>query len=275
MRTLIALAGLLVGCLLPKNTSADPCQLKLNALGEPARLVMGPAGLGAVPESCPVTEAGLQGFGSALVAVNDFYGYVDGGLSAYLRYAFTKRDWFSFRFVPLEYRFSANATIEASRLGLGAGAIGYHHQTAVFRRFTLSTYARVLIPSDSAYRNAIEYGFDHGVSMSFLPKTWFAFTGGISLPSYFVVNGTRTYATFVPNLSLDAVWLPTRWMSLLLGTGIRTRCGRQSGFESLDPRAAIRFFLFRRLRIELGVATPLLGNDRTDLRLELDTAWLF
>jgi hypothetical protein len=222
-----------------------------------------------------LTEVGVQAFGSALVAVDDFYGYVDGGLSAILRYAFSDRDWISLRVVPLEYRFSANASIEASRYDTGASAMSYHHTFPLSRIVSIAPYLRVLVPSDTAYQHAVQYGIEHGVSVAALPTTWLAFSGGLSLPSYFVVNGARSHTTFVPNLSWDAALMATRWLSFVLGAGTRIRSGRQSGFESFDPRFATRFYWFDRLRIELGAATPLFGADRTDVALVFDTAWVF
>ena len=275
MKRLLLSAGLLVVCVLSNTTLAHPCRTRLLELGAPSRLVFGPGSLGSVPETCPSTETGVQAFGSALVAVQDFYGYVNGGLGANLRYAFSDRDWMSLQFVPFEYRFSANATIEASKSGMGAGALGYHRQFTLSRTLLISPYVRVLIPTESVYENSVRYGFDHGISLAALLTKRLVLTGGFSYPSYFVVNGTRFFAYSIPNVSVDSVLMINPWLSVLLGAGARFRTGQQTAFESFDPRFAIRSCLLGGLRMELGAATPLGGADRTDVVGVLDVAWVF
>ena len=169
MRALPALATLaLLSSTLSSPALARPCQSALPEAGASARLGFAPAGFGSVPEACPVTDSSLQGTASALLAFDDFYGLLEAGVAPRFRRRLFDSDWVSLWLPSLEYRFSANATIEAHTLGLGDAAVGYHHALAVNQRLVLTPYLRVLYPFDTGYRNATRYGFEHGLSASLL-----------------------------------------------------------------------------------------------------------
>lgn len=254
---------------------ARPCQGALPESGAPARLGFGPAGFGSAPEACPATDSSLQATASALVAVDDFYGLLEAGVAPRFRRRLFEHDWVSLWLPALQYRFSANATIEADTLGLGDAALGYHHALALSERMVLTPYLRVLYPFDTAYRNATRYGVEHGLSTSFAISPGFELVGGLAFPAYFTQNGARLLTIFVPSFEAEVVLSPTAWLGVVLGAGARVRSGRQPGFESFDPRAALRFYPSAGLRIELAAAAPLWGEDRTDVRLGLNLGWLF
>jgi hypothetical protein len=254
---------------------AAPCTSVLPEAGAPARLDFGPGGLGRVPEACPATDSALQGFASALIAVDDFYGTLDAGVAPRFRRRLSERDWLSLSLPALEYRFSANATIEASTVGLGDAAFGYHRMFPVSARLALAPYARVLYPFDSGYRNATRYGVEHGVSGSLRLEPWLELVGGFAFPFIFTTNGKRLHPSYIPSFEAEGVLSPTRWLGVVLGAGVRLRDGDDQGLESFDPRAALRFYPSSGLRIELAAAAPLWGADRTDLLLGLNLGWVF
>ncbi|HWA76829.1 MAG TPA: hypothetical protein VG937_31060 [Polyangiaceae bacterium] len=276
MRALPALATLaLLSSTLSSPALARPCQSALPEAGASARLGFAPAGFGSVPEACPVTDSSLQGTASALLAFDDFYGLLEAGVAPRFRRRLFDSDWVSLWLPSLEYRFSANATIEAHTLGLGDAAVGYHHALAVNQRLVLTPYLRVLYPFDTGYRNATRYGFEHGLSASLLLSPRIELVGGLAFPAFFTHNGGRVLAVFVPSFETEAVLSPTAWLGIVLGAGVRVRSGKQPGFESFDPRAALRLYPVSGLRIELAAAAPLWGGDRTDLLLGLNLGWLF
>lgn len=274
-RARFAFATTLLAVCLERPALASPCQSKLPEAGAPARLAFAPAGFGGVPEACPATDSALQGFASALIAVDDFYGLLEAGVTPRFRRRLSESDWVSLWLPALEYRFSANATIEASTLGLGDAALGYHRAFAVSERLALTPYLRVLYPFDTGYRNATRYGFEHGISASLGLSSWLELAGGLAFPAFLTQNGKRVHAVFVPSVEAEAVLSPTSWLGAVLGAGIRVRDGQAPGFESFDPRAALRVYPLSGLRIELAIATPLWGGDRNDLLLGLNLGWLF
>lgn len=269
----VAMAALCITALAPVARAA-PCSKRLAESGAPVRLSFGPGGLGSVPEACPGTDGALQGFASLLVAFDDFYGYIDAGVAPRFRLALGQDDWFSFWLPPFEYRFGANATIEASHFGIGAASVGYHRRFRAGKKLQVSPYARALFPSDTAYDNATLYGFEHGLSaVAELTPTLEA-VGGAAFPAFFTVNGSRVHVAYVPAFESELVFAPKRWFAVALGAGLRFRSGDQPGFESFDPRAAFRVYPTGGLRIELAAATPVWGNDRTDVLLGLNVGWM-
>lgn len=275
MKRAVGVLSLLTVSALGAGARALPCQARLPESGAPARVSFGPGGLGSVPEACPVTDSALQGFASALLAFDDFYGWLDAGVAPRFRRRVGESGWLSLWFPPLQYRFSANATIEASSLGLGDAALGYHHALFLGERVAVAPYARALYPLDSSYRHATRYGFEHGVATSVQLAPRLELVGGVAFPAFFVQNGACVHASFIPSFEAQAVWSPLRWFGAVLGAGVRFRSGDDTGFESFDPRAALRFYPAGGLRIELAAASPLWGADRTDLLLGLNIGWVF
>jgi hypothetical protein len=275
MRALTALGFVACAASFASTAFARPCQSVLPEAGAPARLGFAPAGFGSVPEACPATDSALQGTASALVAFDDFYGLLEAGVAPRFRRRLFESDWVSLWLPALQYRFSANATIEADTLGVGDAALGYHHALSLNRWLVVTPYLRVLYPFDTGYRNATRYGFEHGLSASARLLPELELVGGLALPAFFTQNGARVLAVFVPSFESEAVLSPTAWLGVVLGAGVRVRSGKQPGFESFDPRAALRVYPFSGLRIELAAAAPLWGGDRTDLLLGFNLGWLF
>lgn len=258
-----------------RQANATPCTSVLPEAGAPARLGFGPAGLGSAPEACPATDSALQGFASALIAVDDFYGMLEAAVAPRFRRRLSERDWLSLSLPALEYRFSANATIEASTVGLGDAAFGYHRMFPLSARLALAPYVRVLYPFDSGYRNATRYGVEHGISGSLRLEPWLELVGGLALPFIFTINGRRLHPSYVPSFEVEGVFSPSSWLGVVLGAGARLRDGDDQGLEGFDPRAALRLYPVSGLRIELAAAAPLWGADRTDLLLGVNLGWVF
>jgi hypothetical protein len=265
----------LVCCALSQAAQAAPCTGRLPEAGAPPRLSFGPGGFGSVPEACPATDSALQAFASALIAVDDFYGSLEAGLAPRFRRRLSGNDWLSLWLPPLQYRFSANATIEASTVGIGDAAFGYHRAYVLDEQLALAPYVRVLYPFDSGYRNATRYGVEHGLAANLRLDARLELVGGLAFPLLFTVNGARVHASYIPSFEAEAVLSPLDWLSVALGAGCRWRDGDDPGFESFDPRVALRFYPYSGLRIELAAATPLWGGDRTDLVLGLNLGWVF
>jgi len=266
--------ALVVALVTSGSARADPCHSAQPEAGAPARVGLGPAGFGSIPEACPATEASLQGSGSLLVAMDDFYGWVDTGLAPRARLRLSERAWFSAWLPGLEYRYCANATIEASSTGLSAASVGVHHGFLLGRSMGVAPFVRVLVPLESGYLNATRYGFDHGVSAVAELGSSVEAVGGVSFPALLTRNGHTLHTSYSPMLDAEAVLKPFQALSLLVGAGLRLRSGDDSGFDGFDPRAGLRLYPFGGMRIELGAAFPLGGRDRTDVVGGLNLGWI-
>jgi len=274
MRRRVALSVLLTSTTWSAIAIADPCAGGVDR-GAALRLSSGPADFGTVPEVCPTTEAALHGRGQLLVATDEFYGYLQAGVSPRLRRKVSEADWFSLTLPELAYRFSANATVEASQSGLGAGSLGFHHLLPSVRGLRVAPYVRVLFPADFGYRFATRYGVEYGLASAYKVSSRLELDGGFAFPVYFIVSGDHALRYLEPALVLDANFSATPWLSLLAGARARFRAGRLAGFEALEPRAGVRILPTPSVRFELAAALPLAGADRTDVLVTLNGAWLF
>jgi hypothetical protein len=132
-RSRYALAGLLFVLIFSERAAvASPCgkEGRTERVGDamPIRLAMGDAAdFGAAQEACPRTSMSLESRASVLVAAKDFYGRLYANASLRGSFVLTDDVWLSIYVPGLEYRFVANATIDAGRTSLGAAALGVHY----------------------------------------------------------------------------------------------------------------------------------------------------
>ena len=273
--TLLSLAVALSSLSGVRSVWAAPCDAKVPEAGVPARVALGPAGLGAVPEACGANDISLQGFASALIATEEFYGGLDAGLTLRARFELGPRHWLSLWIPGLEYRFVANATIEAESVGMGAGAAGYHYALPLGKAAQLAPFVRLMLPTESVYQNAVRYGFDHGVAGIWRATGWLELVGGFDFAALVTVGSGAYHVSYQPNLSAEAVAAPVGFLAVAAGAGLRFRGGDDAAFESFDPRIALRIYPYRGLRVEAAAMLPLGGADRTDLVLGVNLGWIF
>jgi hypothetical protein len=270
--SLLALGLVLSGA----RARADICDVSARRdPGAPARLGPGPAGFGSLPEACPGSDLALQADAALLVATDDFYGSLSAGVAVRGRYAVSDRFWFSLWTPGVEYRYVANATVTAGSTDLSAGAVGVHFPLRLGSRAELAPYARLLIPTESVFVNAMRYGVDHGVAFAWLAARPLSLVGGATFPALFTDTAGQVHANYQPGLGVEAVYAPWAFFTLVAGTTVRWRFGDDRAFESFDPTLALRFFPWRGLRAELGARLPLFGADRTDAALAVNVGWMF
>jgi hypothetical protein len=259
-----------------RRATADLCDASASRdPGAPARLGPDPAGFGSLPEACPGTDIALQADAALLVATDDFYGSLSAGVAIRGRYAVTDRFWFSLWTPGVEYRYVANATVTAGSTDLSAGAVGVHFPLRLGDRAQIAPYARLLVPTESVFVNAMRYGIDHGVAFAFLAARPLSLVGGATFPALFTDTAGQVHASYQPGLGVEALYSPWSFFTLVAGTTARFRFGDDRAFESLDPTLALRFFPWRGLRAELGARLPLFGADRTDAAFALNVGWMF
>lgn len=267
--------ALILLALLGRSASALACDTERLDTGMPVQVPLGPAGFGTLPAACGAKSLAFKGAGSALVAEEDFYGYLEGSASLEARYTLPSGDWLSLETPSLDYWFSANATVEVDTVEMGPGALGYHAQLPVLHGVTVAPYAELLLPSDTIYHNARRYGLTHGVSAMTSLTPSLEVVGGLTFPVLVVHNSGSFHVTQVAQAAADASLRVFSFFSLAGGFGVRVRSGRVPGFESFDPRFALRFQPYRQLYAHVAVALPLFGDDRTDLVGALLVGWRF
>jgi hypothetical protein len=139
----------------------------------------------------------------------------------------------------------------------------------------VSSYLRVLLPTETVYRHATRYGFEHGVVGTSRLGSRLALVGGLSFPTLLVAGPGTVLASYQPTIGSDLVVTPAGWFAAAAGAGLRWRFGDDAAFESFDPRVALRFFPWRGSRVEVGALLPLAGADRTDVIVGLNLGWIW
>jgi hypothetical protein len=269
----IALAVIAAGLSLP-TTARALCE-KGRSPADPARIGPGPAGLGSLPEVCPATEIALQGDAALLVATDEFYGSIGAAGAIRGRYALDRRVWVSAWLPGPEFRYVANATVDASSLDLGASSLGIHASLPFTVRSRFAPFARALVPTETVYQHSTRYGFDHGFSFEYRVLERLDVIGGASFPLYLTDGSGTLHASFQPLLRAEGAFVPFRFLTVNAGFSLRFRGGDDAAFESFEPLLGLRFFPHRRVRIELAARLPLGGHDRTDVAAALGAGYRF
>jgi hypothetical protein len=270
MKRLFLLA-LIVGVARPAQ--AAPCDAPQPEAGVPIRLPTAPADFGMLPEACPATSVAGTGHMNVLIAEEDFYGslWVGGALRA--RIELPNKSWISAQLPGPEYRFVANATVEADSADLSASTLGYHAPIRI-GGVQIAPFARIMLPSETAFHNARRLGLEHGVSLVAPAGKYLELLGGYSLPLLLTVVESQVDALYLPTVSFDIAVRPARWFVGALGVAVRVAPADEDPFESLDPRATLRFYPYRGLFLEAVGGVPVLGRDRTDGVLALSIGWI-
>jgi hypothetical protein len=242
--------------------------------GVPARVAPGPAGLGSIPEACAATELALRADAALLVASDDFYGGIQARGVVRARYALSSSVWLSAWLPGPDYRYVANATLTADSFDVGASALGIHVGLPLAAKARLAPFARVLVPTETVFQNATRWGFDQGLSFAGQLTSRIELLGGLSFPFLLTDGSGSVHAVFEPLLDLEASFSAFRKASALVGFAVRVRGGDQAGFESFDPKLALRWLPFEKFRTELSAGFPLWGDDRTDAVLALELGWV-
>lgn len=259
---------------LPQLAQADVCRSSGTEPGVPIRVPLGPRRPRQLPEVCPATAVALASGVSALIATDEFYGALAASTGLVLRLTVTENSWLSATPPGLDYLFSANATVEASRLETSGASLGYHVSFRLPGEVRISPYAKLLLPFESAYAHARRFGTEWGASAAWQWLPSLHLLGGVSVPLLITDGGGEPLVDFVPQITLDVEYRPLVWLSAVGGLGVRTQWGDHAGFEAVDVRGALRGAFgsggSAELYADLGVALPAFGNDRTDLAASLD-----
>jgi hypothetical protein len=236
---------------------------------------MGAGDLGVLPEACEETEASLENRAALLLATSELYGSLRAGFGLRGRLVVAERTWLSLWAPGLEYRFVANATIEADRTSLGGSVLGAHHRIPIGagERTSIAPFARVLLPTETGFERAVRWGFEDGAVVTTRLHERIELVGGATMTLTSTVNGGRALSVLTESVSADLVYRPGRVFALAGGVGARFVLAAPRQFESFDPRIAFRFYPWRGLFVVLGGMAPVWGRDRTTVAAALSIGY--
>lgn len=263
--------GLLVLLGSPPIALAQPCE---SGPGAPLLVARPPANFGTLPPACPGTDASLISGAALLVDRGDYYGALWAGSTLAGRAAITDSLWVSAVVPGIEHRFVANAVIEASHTGLGAGNLGVHASLPAGDSMAFAPFARALLPTESVYRHARRHGGELGSSAVWRTSARTELAGGLTVPVLVTVNGPWREVLVQPLAGADVFFQPRSWISLGAGAAARLNATeRDESLEAIEARAGVRVFPWRGARAELVIAAPRYGRDRTDAAVSLSLGW--
>lgn len=272
-------SGFAVGLVAVPVAASDVDEAACNAVqpeaGAPIRAPLGPSDFGMIPEACPRYELSLRGNMGVLIDEPDFYGSLDLGGALRGRIPLPGKGWVSASLPGVAYKFVANATVEADSVDLSASTLGLHVPVPMTKVFAIAPYVRWMLPTETIFENATRFGFEQGISFVANLHPMFELTGGYAIPLLLTTTGPGTHSVLMPTVALDAGLRPWRWLEALAGAAARfVPADADERFESVDVRAALRFYPHEGLLIDVGGAFPLGGRDRTNAALGLGLGWI-
>lgn len=268
-RVAIVVALLLIGARPARG--ADVCPTSGDSANGPANGPLmggtGPADFGAVPEVCGATDGVLRLRGAAAIAptMPDYYGSLFAGATLRGRYHLGERTTLSVAADVFDYRYLNNGGLASHGASAGPGTIGVQQDFVVGAETAISTYARVLVPLDTAWQSGVETGLELGGGLRMRAGARWALDGGLALTAPLDIVGGQAHLRLEP-VALAEAWLRLR-PSAALCAGVNVRVNAAPNFElgTLVPRLGARVIVRRRWWTALLLELPVAGADRTDL----------
>ncbi len=266
----IVVASLLLA---PSVASAERCSRGRAGAPLPIALTMGPADFGTTPSPCSDARISLDLRATALIDTDDFYGALGADAVISGTVPLTSRLWLSGALTAVRYRYAQNATLVASDMGLGPTDLGFHVGVITRDDLRVSTYLRVLLPTETPTQYALRSGFEAGLAAMWRPRARLSLLGGASVPVEISFLGGHGIAYGSVRASLDATYLIGTWFEPVLGLEARIGNDPDGALEYVAPRLSLRAHLGRSVGIHLTGMAPLGGIERTNARVSLG-AWV-
>jgi hypothetical protein len=234
-----------------------------------------PSGIDLTRAPCPEGQLSLRARGTALVDLPEFYGTLAASLLVDWRIRLLPRLEVSVGGRAIDYRFAQNAVVSEDELAAGPltlGAVGRLDRRAFLGRPIVLGWA---LRADLPYTDT---GYDVPV-LAASPQLLAALAIGRRLVAHARLAGLLWLAR--PPSDIDtrrAVALSTDWSlsafsPVAVGLGAEAQSGWYGfGLDHLLLRGGFRTSLGARTRLDLTALVPVLGEERTDLALELGLA---
>ena len=240
----------------------------------PLGVTLGEADLGMTPSPCGGRVLSLEGRGTALLALDDYYGAIDAGAVISGSYPLNHRLWISGSLAPLQFRYVQNASIIATDLGLGASTLGLHAWVVDGARWRVSVYGRVRLPTETGRQYAATTGIEPGVSALWSPSRRVTVAFGASVQALFGVIGSHAVSRVTAQVTGD-VGVLLRWFEPVVGVEVRVGDDDDGALEYVAPKLGLRFHTGRRWVLALDAMMPVGGIERSLARAGLGVthAW--
>lgn len=254
--------------LAPALAHAQRCDRGRAGVPTPIPLTLGPSDFGVTPAPCGDPRVSLDLRGSVLIDEPDFYGALGADAVLSGTVPLTRRVWLSGAFTAFRYRFAQNATLLGTDMGLGPSDLGAHVGLVDRADLKVSTYVRVLLPTETPTQHAARTGFEVGGALMW-SRQRLSLLAGLSVPVQLDVIGSRARTDFSVRGSLDAALLVGTWFEPVLGVELRVGGDPDGALAYIAPRLALRAHLGRRVALQLAGIVPLGGIERTNARASL------
>jgi hypothetical protein len=263
MRRTCALATLLALSLAPTSALAQRCSRGHAGVPMAVPLTLGEADFGNTPSPCSDLRVGLDVRGGAIIDTADFYGFLSGEAVLSANIPVARRVWVSGSLAAPRFRYAPNATLVGTDVGVGASTLGVH--VGLFHRegLVVSTWLRVLLPTDSVSQHSVRTGLEPGVAVLWQPRSRVSVMGSFSVPVQLSFLGGRGLAYGTARASVDAGVLVGTWFEPTVGVEARVGNDPDGALEYLAARLALRFHLGRGVGVHLSGLVPLAGLERT------------
>jgi hypothetical protein len=246
-----------------------------SAACDPSGLIDGPVVVGvweadmtAGRRACPRSELALGARASALIATDRFYGNLAVDSLLQLSWAWRHRLEVFGTLELVHWQYAQNATIKGSATGTGPLTLGTSVVALNTRRWVLSPYLRLMLPTASQGERVL--GGELGAASGFLAHRRVELHGYLALD----VTGAAGPAASSPrggvSFALGVQYTPWRWLGLALDLDFQF--AHKGAFDLFALAPAARFRFWRGLGLELAALAPLAGADGHDFALLLRLA---
>jgi hypothetical protein len=224
--------------------------------------------------ACLRNEFQIGARGGAVVDVPGFYGAVNADGQVAISFALPKTRWEVFAgLAAVHYEYVQNATLKGSEIGLGLLTLGAARLVLETRRFALTPYARLMLPTASYTPNLVSFGGELGLAAEFRPRDSVALHGYLGADITGGVSSARSDVRGGAIADLGVQYSPWSWLGLVLD--LQLRMGHRAALDRFAPAVALRFRFRKTVGAELAVVAPVAGADRQQIEFALRIQYRF
>lgn len=255
--------------LVPAAAAAQPCAREgTRGPRLPLGVTVDAADLSTMPSPCGGATVSMEARGTALLAVDDFYGTLHAGLVLGATLPLARGLWLSAAVTPVQYRFVQNVSVVGDRLGLGASTVGLHGAVLDTLRWRVSLYGRLRAPTETGQGYGLTTGGELGVAALWSPAPRVTVAMGAGVPLEVSVIGGWARGAVTAHAGADVAVRFGR-VEPALGLALRVGGDPAGALEFVAPRVGFRVHPGRRWVMGLDAVFPLGGVDATDARFAL------
>jgi hypothetical protein len=153
-----------------------------------------------------------------------------------------------------------NGPIKATALGLGQMTLGVQGLALETRRFALSIYGRVIVPTASWPRSAQSTGAELGLTGLFRPRRDVELHAQLAADFIAALVAGPPQVRGGTTILVGLQYVPARWFAFTIDAAVVL--GHRAPLDAFLPQLGLRFRVWRDLNLELDATAPLGGGDR-------------